>query len=717
MFGKKSKNNPVKEVQQTDVATNESVLGNNATGKSKKRKPKEMVSSVVNESVLERILEEFKANKQFISHTPDGEVAYVGMLLRTEQIGGLSAKTNKDEAKGSIVERIRNGGIKVYASTELLSDESFVIIPDAMTIDAMDEYSLLSNLDYDLVFITNSGEVSMVGVVATVKDMSLILSDDSLHIDDSIYEDDMEETIVSEEDSESMEEIPYEDEEFESDNLPYDSDSIENNVVSENNDFAEDEFPSDEYDEEKEFVDTEDSDSNAEEDVIFTNQDFNSAITRKFYSDDLGLEVTTEPFDQQFLHNNLFIPFSENREDGWLNNYLNDMSKRANQELYRLHQMNIVELRNNYFTMVSLGAQQIVADCDYTSAATTFGQTANLLEDEKQDELLRIEELVSKEKEILENRWNDKLNAIGEAAAINARQQYKERFGRQHEDEIFHVQFNVKDDIETSYNESMRGLHTNRKAIAQKKLDAFIHEALQRAAEDRVNMLTVENIRYKELQTDMQRFMDENRKDEIARSQALADELVQSQKADAVLAEQTEKMRSMSVEYEAKKLSLLQEIEESERKRQIELAELKEKHDEAILEVKSRNKELQSQLDVLIKDYSSLDDKKEKEHSHRIAELKDEIDSWSDKCEHIVSVHKRSNILGGFLVAVVVIAGIAIGFIAGEYINITGTRNATQHEIITEFNQQMNSINTAETESTDSDAPVKTSGTGTQVAE
>ncbi len=665
---------------------------------SKAKKPKEMVSSVIDESVLEQVLEEMKANTQFIS-SYEGEPAYVGMLLKTDDIGGLSLKTNKDEAKGSIVECIKNGRIKVYASEELLNNEQFVIIPDAMTLDAMSEFSIL-DIEYELVKVTEDGEVHPTGIVAGIDQMIEIVNDESLTIDSVIGDDDEAEEAVPDDYAEEADTLQAEELPEDENNTPF-NDSIETSDYEEPSVLDEgvpDDEELDQYEDGQsdesysEAADEQPQEEDASPQIDYTRDEFDEAITRRFYSDDLGLEVTTEAFDQQFLHNNLFVPFAENRPDGWLNNYLNDMSRQYNQELYQLHQQNLAELRDEFFTMVSLGAQQIVADCDYSTEATVFGQQASYAEQAKHDADMHCDDEIAKRKDAINEEWERKLNEVGEAAAAQARQQYKDRYTRQHEDDLFRVQSSVMDEIEQGYNAEMRKIHDERKALAQKKMDAFIHEALQQAALHRKDMLAVENTRYHEMQAELQKFMDENRKDEIARSEVLARELAQSKKVDEVLAESTQKLNNLAADYDAKRLALLQEIDVTEKRHKSELATQKASHESAMVDLQERNRSLQSRVDQLVSDISNLDDRKSREVEKQIAELKAENQAWSAKCDNIMEMHKHGNVIGIFLAAVAVIAAIAIGFIAGEYININKTAQVANNQILSEFNESMNNI-------------------------
>ena len=665
---------------------------------SKAKKPKEMVSSVIDESVLEQVLEEMKANTQFIS-SYEGEPAYVGMLLKTDDIGGLSLKTNKDEAKGSIVECIKNGRIKVYASEELLNNEQFVIIPDAMTLDAMSEFSIL-DIEYELVKVTEDGEVHPTGIVAGIDQMIEIVNDESLTIDSVIGDDDEAEEAVPDDYAEEVDTSQAEELPEDENNTPF-NDSIETSDYEEPSVLDEgvpDDEELDQYEDgqsdegHSEADDEQPQEEDASPQIDYTRDEFDEAITRRFYSDDLGLEVTTEAFDQQFLHNNLFVPFAENRPDGWLNNYLNDMSRQYNQELYQLHQQNLAELRDEFFTMVSLGAQQIVADCDYSTEATVFGQQASYAEQAKHDADMHCDDEIAKRKDAINEEWERKLNEVGEAAAAQARQQYKDRYTRQHEDDLFRVQSSVMDEIEQGYNAEMRKIHDERKVLAQKKMDAFIHEALQQAALHRKDMLAVENTRYHEMQAELQKFMDENRKDEIARSEVLARELAQSKKVDEVLAESTQKLNNLAADYDAKRLALLQEIDVTEKRHKSELATQKASHESAMVDLQERNRSLQSRVDQLVSDISNLDDRKSREVEKQIAELKAENQAWSAKCDNIMEMHKHGNVIGIFLAAVAVIAAVAIGFIAGEYININKTAQAANNQILSEFNESMNNI-------------------------
>ena len=71
-------------------------------------------------------------------------------------------------------------------------------------------------------------------------------------------------------------------------------------------------------------------------------------------------------------------------------------------------------------------------------------------------------------------------------------------------------------------------------------------------------------------------------------------------------------------------------------------------------------------------------------------EIRDEASSWEEKCNHVIEVHKRSNLLSVFIVIAVMIVSLAIGFIGGEYVNINRKSQQKQAQMIEEFNNSRN---------------------------
>lgn len=698
LFGKK-------KVTQSDVQTAPA-----ATSSQPKKKKKDTMASVLHESVTETAIEEMSHNQAFIV-SQNNETKYACLLLRTADIGGLTKKSNKDEAKGSIIEQMNSGAIFVYISSQLMNDENIVIVPSAQTLQAMSEYSLLIQAPYELCLVHTDGGVELTGTKLSYANAKAIVVGDA-DIWNFLAADEMQEEEIPEETEEiGAEDADNTDDEDESEDDRFNSvpDDDDMPFQDEDGDASEDE---EEFYEESE-DDTSDADSFIGESDETSNEESNDeeaeeeeaedaipddliteAITRKFYSDDLGLEATTEPFDVQFLHGNPYIPFDENRGDGFLDQYLNQMARNANAEMKRLHQDNLFRMREFYFHLISAHCEEIQQQLDTSDATTQFGRLFNSLRQQKISNESELERMVEEERAKLEKDWEQKLAMIGEEAATDAKRSYRERFGNQHDAEINAVELNLQDKIEQAYQNNIRTMNQNRKIEASKRMDYGINKALQEVTKMYMELLQKENERYHELADEMQAYVDANRKDEIARSKALAEELSQKNKADEVLKEYTEKMKNLSAEFDLKVRSLQTDLEKMERDNEAKLQNKDDEWSAKLDDANDRNKELQDQLDRLLDKYSRLDEFKDQEYQARLQALQNEKTVMESQYNHVVSVHKKNNTVSALLVVAIAIVMLASGFIIGSFINIKydteDTSKQIQQQIESEYEQYYN---------------------------
>lgn len=701
LFNKKQTEEPAR-VEDTEVIEE--------TAAKPKKKKRDTMAAILSESVIETVMEDVTKNEDFKLQR-NGETVYAAMLLAADDIGGINKKANKDEAKGSIVEEINSGLIKTLITPELMADEKLVIIPEAMTIKAMDEFSLLTEAPYQLVYIHSDGGVELTGKSITYQNVFDVLNDnlplssltgsdsdtDSEEESESDSSDVTEEEIpdLPEDEAEDIpedEEEPSYDDEYEgapdfNDEPSFDDEP--DSGESDDNGFDFEDAQSDEpdYNTDSDFND-EESDADADNEQAYTEDDeipdelVMDAIRRKFYSDDLGLEVTTEPFDSQFMHGNTFVPFNENRGEGWLNDYLNEMSKTANVEMKRLHNENLFKMREFYFKLISEHCEQIQRQLDTSDSSTQFGKIYTQLKASKGSAESQLDRMVSERRAKIEKDWNEKLQQVADDASRAAKQQYRERFGRQHDEDVQNLAPNLQDEIEQEFQSSVRQMNEDRRSEASKRLDYGINAALKEVSNIYLQLLDYEKQTYDAYAANMQKFIDDNRKDEIARINALAEEQRQQQKSDKIMAEYTERVKNMTAEFDAKEAQLDADLKKMERDtaqqiadKENQLAEKETAWRNRIAEYEQRCKDLQGQVDELLSRYSQLDSLKDSQYASRITELQNEKKSMEDRCNHIESAHKKTNVVSIFLIIAVAIATLAVGIIVGSYISIDKETN------------------------------------------
>lgn len=687
-----------------------------------KKGKRDGLASVVDESVPERALELFKTNDAFVVEV-DGEDKYVGLLLDTETIGGFGRKAVKDEDKGSILEMIRNNQLSIYATPELLAEEKFIIIPTDDTLANMEEYGILTGAQYSVVLVAKDGSFEATDVAMTYDEACDISTGDAYITDfvggEEEQQDDMSD--LDEPDEESSEDDESKDEQ--------EDDEPEDDFASE--DVNDDEFePYDpEYDEtEVPFVpdddeaphgdDDEEDDGSVENDAVVDEPEnveseaepeveqepedeeltpevedkFDETIIRRFFSDELGLEVSTEAFDSQFLHGNPYIPFDENRTEGWLNNQLNEMSRDANIDMKRLHEANLFELRSKFYNLLSLHAEHIQKDFDITNPETEFGQIMRDMDMSYAQALEGVEAKVAEKTDELKRAYNEAKEAFVADARAAAEKQYRERHSRQHEADINAIPAAIKSEIEASRESGKREFMKDRKAKAARQMDLGVSLILQDISREYQKRLADESALCHEWRERINAFLDNNRKDDIARTNALAEELAQQEKADKVLAEYTEKLRAKDAEFEAHTRMLEQEVANDKKDMQKQIAEYKAECASKVEDVKKQKDEVQSKLDELMEQYAQIDERKGREYEARLAQAKDEAEAWSDKYDYLAAAHKKNNIFIVALAAVGVIAALAIGVLVGTNMNLGAQQQQTSTAITQDYQSRMDKI-------------------------
>ena len=685
-----------------------------------KKGKRDGLASVVDESVPERALELFKTNDAFIVEV-DGEDKYAGLLLDTETIGGFGRKAVKDEDKGSILEMIRNNQLSIYATPELLAEEKFIIIPTDDTLANMEEYGILTGAQYSVVLVAADGSFEPTDAAMTYDEACEISTGDAYITDfvggeeeqqDDMFdldepdeessEDDESDGVEDDEPEDDFASEDEQDDDFEPEDPDYDEQEVPFLPDEDEDDFDGNDDDGSVENDEPELEQEDAQESEAEPEVEQEPEDeeltpevedkFDETIIRRFFSDELGLEVSTEAFDSQFLHGNPYIPFDENRTEGWLNNQLNEMSRDANIDMKRLHEANLFELRSKFYNLLSLHAEHIQKDFDITNPETEFGQLMRDMDVAYAQALDGVEAKVAEKTDELKRAYNEAKEAFVADARAAAEKQYRERHGRQHEADINAIPAAIKSEIEASRESGKREFMKDRKAKAARQMDLGVSLILQDISREYQKRLADESALCHEWRERINTFLDNNRKDDIARTKALAEELAQQEKADKVLAEYTEKLRAKDAEFEAHTRMLEQEVANDKKDMQKQIAEYKAECASKVEDVKKQKDEVQAKLDELMEQYTQIDERKGREYEARLAQAKDEAEAWSDKYDYLAAAHKKNNIFIVALAAVGVIAALAIGVLVGTNMNLGAQQAQTSTAITQDYQSRMDKI-------------------------
>lgn len=431
-------------------------------------------------------------------------------------------------------------------------------------------------------------------------------------------------------------------------------------------------------------VDGYDSDDMYEDDYDdVTSNEVDDFVVRKFYSDDLGLEISTEPFDIQFLHGNPFIPFDEHRGPGWLNEQISNIARDGNTRMQRMHTENLYTLRTRYMKILQGHCANIAKSLDTTTDNTQYGQFKAAIEQNRQDEMERIDENIAARVDRLERAWEDTLERVGEAAKADAIKEHIERYGDEHNRDIAKIRIYEKEEIERDYQNSLTRLNADRRTEATKLLDIAINTTLKELSEVYIKILESEKREYVRIQNEITRFIDENRKHEIVRIDTLSEENKHKNAAEIVRKEYTSKIRAMAAEFDTKTASLQADVNKMRIEHENAIASYKSDFEAKIREEKDNTAAVQRQLDELLAKYADLESRKNAEYAEQMNRLRNENMAYRDELDHVIDEHKRTNRLSTYLVVAAVIAFLGIGFMIGSIVNMnSASKKADENKTV-----------------------------------
>ena len=352
----------------------------------------EGLAKLIDESVPETALLLFREASRFQVRV-DGEMLYAGLLLPVERIGGLDKKASRsDPDKGQFLECIKNDTLQVYMTPELLDTGKILFIPTFETLSGMDEYGFLRAATYILATVSKDGAVQATDWELTLPQaLSVAMEDltlaEVLGIEE---EEDTEEDAAEDSAEETPSELPTESND---EDTPFDGgEDVDTTADTEVTYDDIPDAPPDEADpeEDTEELVEETSEKSAEGPVYKEDVDesqVRAAVSRRFYSDELGLEVTSAPFDAQFVHTTPPPALSEDYDEEWQGSYLRMSAKDANLELARMRENTVSRLREDYFNLVARSCEDIQRMLDMNDPQTAYGKRLKKL-DAKRDEYL-----------------------------------------------------------------------------------------------------------------------------------------------------------------------------------------------------------------------------------------------------------------------------------------------------------------------------------------
>lgn len=351
------------------------------------------------------------------------------------------------------------------------------------------------------------------------------------------------------------------------------------------------------------------------DDKIVSPEDTYKAITRTFYSNDLDLKISTEPIDDLLNADNKFVPFDENRGDGYLNEYLNQMAREANQQLKTEHETHKSIVRNMYYDLITKSAEDLTAQVDENNDKTKFGKRRldiiKSVNEAKDDE--KFKQQVEDKKKSLEADFDERAKKDGERARQQAEASYKERFGGELDAKLANVEADVRNEIDHLYNERMKDLHTEQKNAAAVLWDNLESIAIGKALNRYKALRKQEALHETNWRKKMRDFANNHRKEAVAHDEIVKRELDQDKRAKELEQRYTDQINRLEADNKTRQEDAQRRLADLEKQYKLDLAntkaqveaESKAKHDREIADLKMANDKQVSRLQLDLQESSS----------------------------------------------------------------------------------------------------------------
>ena len=732
LFGKKNDTKVVDE--QVAVAP---ALDKKAQ-KAEAKKAKDSLAFVIDETEPGAALDLIRNNARWALPNGAGVILSLPVDAPIEEggIGGLGKVSSKgDEAKGSILQRIADDKIQVLMTQDMLRHNILGIIPTEQSLspEGMGEYTLFDKAifmltsvdtrdgalvvnpilyhydestqtvdapagDTDTITLAQAQAISS-GAVAL---SSLIPSlwrrlGGEVNLADAEAEDldedapapapadDVDESIENVDNLPNFDpdEIPDDFDEPLEDDLPFDDGAYDDDDESDiENPFEDLDVESDTEAEDASEVAENSTPAPVVDDRVFDRDAVRNTMARRFLDEDLGFTVDMTPFNALFGHEaNDASRFSLDHlsDENWLDGQIKLLSQQANDALADCRRRDIDELRDLYFSLVSNTGDEIAAQMSTALGAdNVWAQTLAEADANAEKSRESLVDIVGAQRAAIISKYEKERESDAQAKAAEAKSLYDVRHKPGLDRELAEIEPNLRATIDEDHTLRRRQILDARKQSAQASFDAALTRVMDHLIQKRSEQVARETELMEQFRDDMGRFLDENRKEDIARAEALREQLsrqnIVEQKTAEFAAREKELREQIVRERDEAQKRLLASQDETNKL----IERMRLDHEAALAQAEveveranERTKEEAARVNVVRDEIS-------RQYESQITFLENDQKTLMSQMNRESVVAKRANHLYIALAVLTALAFLALGVIAGILLYSTlGDVNAT----------------------------------------
>lgn len=649
-------------------------------------------------------------------------------------IGGLGKVSSKgDENKGSILQRIADDKIQVLMTQDMLRHNILGIIPTEQSLspEGMGEYTLFDKAIFMLTSVdTRDGSlvVNPVHYDESTKTIDVPVGDvDTITLAQaqavgsgavalsslipSLWRRLGGEVDTESEPEDLVEDIPVPapnlaapvnnaDESLENvDNLPnFDPDEVLDEPL-------EDELPSDEgsYDEDdadigdpfKNLDVASDADTESETDSfgdvpevaensipapvvdnrVFDRDAVRNTMARRFLDEDLGFTVDMTPFETLFGREaDEASRFSLDHldDDNWLDGQIKLLSQQANDALAQQRRRDINELRDLYFSLVSNTGDEIAAKMSTRSGAdNVWAQTLAEADANADKSRANLVDIIGAQRAAIIAKYEKEREDHAQARAVEERSLYDVKHKPGLDRQLSEIEPNLQTTIDEDHTLRRRRILDARKQSAQASFDAALTRVMDHLIQKRSEQVAREAELMEQFRDEMGAFLDENRKEDIARAEALREQLsrqnIVEQKTAEFAAREKELREQIKREREEAQKRALAAQEETNKI----IERMRLDHEAALAQAKAKIERANERTKEEAARVNVVRDEISRQFESQVSSLQLDKQMMMDQMDRESVVAKRANGLYIALAVLVALAFLALGVIAGIMLHST----------------------------------------------
>ena len=707
------------------------------TQKAEAKKAKDSLSLVIDETEPGAALDLIRSNQPWLLPNGVGVILSLPTDAPVEEggIGGLGRTSSKgDEDKGSILQRIANDKIQVFETEDMLGFNILGVIPTEQSLgpEGMGEYTLFDKAIFMLTSVDTRSDGSVVvnpihydvstetidvptGDVDTITlaqaqaissgavSLSSLIPSLWRRLGGDVIADEAEKTedtnavdaADASENVENVENLP----DFDPDEVfdePLDDDLPSGEGIYDDDDDTEDPFKDLDVDSNVGVndgavkADSADSTTDADtptqvaDDRVFGREAVRNTMARRFLDEDLGFTVDLTPFEALFgreLDDPVGFTLDHLDADNWLDSQMKLLSQQANDTLVDQRRRDIEELRDLFFSLVSNTGDEIAAKMSTAqSADNIWSQTLAEADANANKSREALVDIVGAQRAAIIKDYEQKREEVAHSELVHARARYDDQNRASLDRQLSELEPKLRSSIDDAYAIRKREILDARKTAAQASFDASVTKVMDYLIQKRSEQMTREAELMEQFRTQMGEFLDENRKEDIARAEALREQLARQNIVDEKTAEFAAREKELHEQIAREREEAEKRLRAAQDERDEIIARMNQEKETALAQAQEEIKRANERTEQEAARVNVVRDEISRQYESQVAFLENDQKTLMAQMDRESVTSKRANRLYVAFAVLVALAFLALGTIAGMLLHtvlISGVGGAT----------------------------------------